>query len=80
MVQNQANLISCTLNSLASSASVGQDDIQSTLNNSFSAVLNVMTCSLANVQNSLMQISEMSKQIENIKSAINVNNIEELRK
>ena len=79
MMRDQANLVSCTLASLGSTTVLGNNTIQNTLNTALSTVLGTMTCSLANMQDSITRINELSRQVESIKTSLKNNNIEELK-
>lgn len=80
MVAEQSNLISCTLASLGSTSVLGQNGMQSTLNTALSTVLGTMTCSMANMKDSISRINELSRQVESIKTSMTAGNIDELKK
>lgn len=80
MIEEQTKMITCALNSMSSTSILGQDNMQSTLNAALSTVMGTMASTLANMQNSMSQISKLSQQVESIKSSLKNGNIDELKK
>jgi uncharacterized protein YukE len=79
MIQDQSSLMSCTLASLGGSSVLDQTALQNTLGTALSAVMGTMACSLTNMQASIAKMSELSKQVENIKASIKSNDIDALK-
>jgi HPt (histidine-containing phosphotransfer) domain-containing protein len=79
LVQDQTNLMTCTLASLGGSSVLDQSSLQSTIGTALSAVMGTMTCSLANMQSNIAKMSELTQQIEKIKSSIQNSDIDGLK-
>lgn len=79
MVQDQTNLMSCTLASLGGSSILDQSALQNTLGTALSAVMGTMTCSLINMQSSISKMSELTRQIESVRNSLKNGDINNLK-